>query len=117
MSDIRILFIVTAAVTIVVLVRMLRRSRLRERYAGLWLLLSAVVIVLGVFPVLLNDLAHAIGVAEPPNLLFFAACVVLLLVSVGLSVELSTQEDRTRALAEEVAMLRAQLDDLVPDRS
>lgn len=116
MSNIRILFIVTAAATIVVLVRMLRRSRLRERYAGLWLVLAGAVIVLGVFPVLLNDLAHAIGVAEPPNLLFFAACVVLLLVSVGLSVELSTQEDRTRTLAEEVAILRAQVDELAPDR-
>jgi hypothetical protein len=49
-------------------------------------------------------------VADPPNLLLFAANVVLVLVTVHLSWESSRMEDRTRALAEEVALLRQHIE-------
>lgn len=107
MTGLRVLLILTALATTGALLRMLRRNHLREKYAVLWLGLAPVVIVLAAFPFLLNDTARAIGIAAPPNLLFFAASLVLLLVSIRLSVEITGLEDETRALAEEVAILRA----------
>lgn len=111
MTELRVVLITTAVVTIALLLRLLRRNYLRERYAALWLVLAPLVIVLAAFPHLFNQLAHKLGIAYPPNLLFFLACIVLLLVSVRLSVELSALEDRTRALAEELAILRASIDE------
>ena len=43
--------------------------------------------------------------AQPVNLLFFVTIVLLVLVSVQLSYELSRHEARIRRLAEEVALL------------
>jgi hypothetical protein len=53
-----------------------------------------------------------LGVAEPVNLLFFVTIVLLVLVSVQLSYELSRHEARIRRLAEEVALIEEQLRDM-----
>jgi hypothetical protein len=89
---------------------LLRRGQLREKYAVLWLMEGIVVAIFAVFPDLIDDIARPLHVADPPNLLLFAANVVLLLVTVHLSWESSRMEDRTRALAEEVALLRHQIE-------
>lgn len=98
--------IVAAVVTLVFVVELLRRGILREKYAALWLIVAGAVLVLAVFPQLLTRAAQLLGVAVPANLLFFVTAVVLLLVSVQLSYEISRVEARTRRLAEEVALLR-----------
>lgn len=87
-------------------VELLRRGILREKYAALWLIVSSGILVLAVFPALLNRLAAFVGIAVPSNLLFLLAAVLLLVVSVQLSYEVSRVETRTRRLAEEVALLR-----------
>ena len=70
--------------------------------------LIAVVLVLAVFPSLLDGLADLINIYSPPNLLFMLAIGFLLLVCIYFSWELSRLEDRTRTLAEEVALLKAE---------
>lgn len=97
-----------------VMVELLRRRQLREKYAVLWMAVSVVVVVLAAFPSLLNWSAHRLGIYDPPNLLLFAAVIVLLLVSVHLSWEASRLEEETRTLAEELALLRMQVESLDP---
>jgi hypothetical protein len=101
------------ALSIIVLVMwMLLTRRLREKYAVLWLVIGAGVLVLGIFPQLLLWLTSALGVQLPANLLFAVAIVLLLAVSLHLSWELSQAEDEVRRTAEEIAILHAQLDDV-----
>ena len=76
-----------------------------------WTSLGAA-LVSAVFPKLLFWVSGAIGVAEPVNLLFFVTVVLLVLVSVQLSYELSRHEDRIRRLAEEVALLDQEIKEL-----
>ncbi len=102
----RILPLFAAGVTLFVMIDLLRRHQLREKYAILWLLVSLSVVVIAVFPGLLARAAQITGVQTPSNLLFFVAALVLLIVCVQLSWEVSRLEDETRALAEEVAILR-----------
>jgi hypothetical protein len=97
------------------MVELLRRRQLREKYAILWLGVSLVVVVLAAFPSLLNWLAHQLGIYDPPNLLLFSAVLVLLLVAVHLSWEASRLEEETRTLAEEIGLLRMQVESLHPD--
>lgn len=91
---------------VVSLVVLLRTRRLREKYAVLWLALALAVCVLGAFPSVVGRLARLVGVATPSNLVFAAALVVLLLVCIQLSTELTASEEEGRTLAEEVALLR-----------
>jgi len=89
---------------------LLRRGRIREKYALLWAATGVVVAVLAIWPGLINLIAEPLHIVDPPNLLLFAACAVLLLVVVQLSCEISRLEDKTRVLAEEVALLRQSVD-------
>jgi hypothetical protein len=105
-----ILGIVGSIITLSLLFEMMRRQRLREKYAVFWALVAVVTLVIALFPGLLEWTAALVGVAVPANLLFFAASMLLLAVSVQHSSELGRLEDRTRTLAEEVGLLRLQLD-------
>jgi hypothetical protein len=110
MTTIHILALVSGAAILVGMFELLRRGQLREKYAILWFLVGIVIAVFGVYPGLLDGIARPLHVADPPNLLLFAGDAVLLLVTVHLSWEASRMEDRTRALAEEVALLRQQIE-------
>ena len=84
-----------------------RHQRMKERYAALWLIIGAIIIVLGAFPTLLNGVADFVGVALPVNLLFLLSILLLMGVSIHLTLELSRLSEKTRILAEEVAILKA----------
>jgi hypothetical protein len=102
----------TAMVTFVFVFALLRRGVLREKYAVLWLFFSGTALFFAVFPNVLDRISFAIGVAVPVNLLFFMTVVLLILVSVQLSYELSRHEMRIRRLAEEVALLQEQINEI-----
>ena len=112
----QILGAVASIVTFVFVFSLLRRGVLREKYAVLWLLFSAAALFFSIFPGALVWLSSTIGVAEPVNLLFFLTVVLLVLVAVQLSYELSRHEARIRRLAEEVALLDQQLRQVKEDR-
>lgn len=95
---------------LVLIFDLVRRQKLKEKYAILWMTLGLATIVLAVFPRILYWLAELVGVQVPSNLLFAMTLALLVGVSVHLSWELSRSESRTRRLAEEVAIMRTQLD-------
>ncbi len=114
MSDIKIVSLVAGIAILVVMVELLRRRQLKEKYAVLWLAVSVAVAVLAVAPGLLDAVARSLSVADPVNLLLFVGLLVLLSVCVHLSWECSRLEDETRSLAEEVALLRNQVEQREP---
>lgn len=106
---------ILAFVVVGAVVWLLRQRKLREKYAVLWILVGVVTLVLAGFPQLLNWAAELTGFALPSNLLFMLAIFLLMGVCLHLSLEISVVEDETRALAEEAAILRSQLDLLQND--
>ncbi len=110
MSGVHIVVLVSAITTLSVIVELSRRRQLREKYAFLWLGVSVFVAVVAIAPGLFNWLAHALGVINPPDLLTVGAALFLLVVCVYPSWELGRMEDKTRLLAEEVALLRHEME-------
>ena len=104
-----ILAAIAALITFVFVIDLLRRGVLREKYAVLWLFFSGAALLLAIFPAVLVWFTGILGVAEPVNLLFFVTIVLLVLVSIQLSYELSRHEARIRRLAEEVALLQEEI--------
>jgi hypothetical protein len=106
---------VTGMVVLLVIVELLRRRQLREKYALLWLAVGIVITPLALFPRLLDDLAGRVGVVSGVSLVLFLGIVFLLLVCVHLSWEVSRLEEETRTIAEELALLRTEVGRTVPD--
>lgn len=110
-------FAVTASLAIVVfLVVLLRSRRLREKYAFIWIAVGVIVCILGAFPDVMLALTRLVGIQTPSNLLFSASLLVLLFVCIQLSVEVTTLEEETRTLTEEVALLRLDVERALADR-
>jgi len=99
-----VLAAITSIITLVFIFDLLRRGVLRENYAVLWLFVGFLALAASIYPKILELLSRVLGVATPVNLLFFATIVLLILVAVQLSYELSRHEARIRRLAEELAL-------------
>lgn len=112
MTSSYLLGVAAALGTVLFIVELLRRGILREKYAVLWLAVSAGLLLFACFPGLLETLAAVLGFQVPANLLFLLSAILLLLVSVQLSYEISRVESRTRRLAEEFALLRNEVEKL-----
>jgi hypothetical protein len=97
--------VVSALLSLVVVIELLRRRHLRERHAIWWLFAGVLALIAGVFPATLTWAASLIGIAVPINLVFFVSIAILFLVCLQHSSELTRLESKTRTLAERVAIL------------
>lgn len=114
MRRLDVFVLVVACVNVAVMLELVRRRQLREKYALLWLAVGVGGIVIGVARPLMDRLATAVGVSYGPSVVFLAAILFLLLVCVHLSWEVSRLEERTRILARELALLQARDDERNP---
>nr|WP_297424224.1 DUF2304 family protein [uncultured Actinotalea sp.] len=98
-----------SVVFLVVLLGLLSTRRVREKYAAIWIALAVAVALLAAFPDFVFWLTRLTGVEVAANLLFALALLVLLIVCLQLSGEISTLEEETRTIAEEHALLEARV--------
>ena len=100
----RLFVALLTAGTLIFLLSLVRRRRLRAKYTLLWLATGLGMVVLTAVPGLLDTISRRLGISYGPTTLFSAAIVLLLLVCMHFSWELSRLEERARSLAEELAL-------------
>ena len=107
----RLTLVAAAAVLIVVgvVIELIRRHKLQERYALLWIVTGAVMFVLAVWRGALYALADATGVAYPPSALYMVAGLFVLVVLLHYSTVLSRLSEQNKTLAQRIALLEARL--------
>jgi len=96
---------ILGAVIFLIILLLVRRGKLQEKYALTWFAIGIVVVVLGVFPVILDKIAEFTGVSYAPALLFVIAVGVLLIQNLYLFIFASQNEVRIKELLQEVAVL------------
>jgi hypothetical protein len=106
----RVEVIVLTVLVCGLIVELVRRKRLREGYALLWIGAGVVIALLGIWKGLLTHVSHAIGIYYPPSALFAVAFVFVLGLLIHFSLALSRLAEQNKRLAQHVAMLRDELD-------
>lgn len=97
---------VTLCVGLFLLVlELVRRRRLSEELALVWLGLAAFLLLLSLRREILHTLASWLGIAYPPALLLLAGILVGFVALLATTVALSSQRERIEKLVEEVALL------------
>ena len=104
--------IVGSALLLLVILELIRRRYLRERYALIWIILGALFLIISIRMDILYGLAQILGFSVPSNALFFFGILFLLLISLGLSVITSRLAEKNRVLTQEVVLLKKRFDDL-----
>jgi hypothetical protein len=108
-NRVRIVAVILTAVMLGVVLELVRRRRLVERYALLWMTVALVLLVLAIWNQLLSLASNAIGIEVPANALFIAAFAVAFLLLLHFSVVTSRLSEETKILAQEVARLDAEV--------
>ncbi len=115
----RVEVIAVAFVVCLLIFELIRRKRLMERYAILWLVAGVTVLLLSLWQGLLTTLARAAGISYTPSALFAVAFLFVLVILVHFSMTISRLSDENTALAQRLALLRERLDrtevELQPD--
>lgn len=111
-SRIQIVSIVAMAGVFGVVFELVRRRRLMERYALLWLFSSAILLALAVWRDLLEVFANSVGIAYAPSALFAFALGFGLVLLLHFSLVVSRLADQSKILAQRVGMLQQQVEEL-----
>jgi hypothetical protein len=90
---------------LIVIIELIRRRALAERYALLWLLTGAVLTFLAVWKPWLGLLAGILGIYYPPSALLVIGLGFILLILLHYSVIISRLADQNRQLAQRYAIL------------
>ncbi len=102
---IQLISIVLAVGLFAMVFELVRRRRLMERYALLWLLSAVTLLVLSVWRDLLEVFASAVGVAYAPSALFLVALGFILMLLLHFSLVISRLADQNKLLAQKVGLL------------
>lgn len=100
-----ILFVVCISLFFTI-IWLLKKNHLREKYAMLWLFI-AIILPLGFLDIgLITQVSYFLGILYSPTLMFIAATLGLLGLTLMLSVIVSHQTDRIIRLTQEMAILK-----------
>ena len=102
---IQIVAITVSAVLLLGVLELVRRRRMLERYAILWLFSALVLLALSIWKGLLDKIAHAVGIYYAPSALFVIACGFILVLLLHFSVAVSRLAEQSKLLAQRLALL------------
>ncbi len=108
----KIFAIIAAVILILLIVELIRRRKLREEYALLWLFTGVGILILVLYYPLLVWLSKLIGAITPTTTLFLFAFLFLMLISIHFSVKFSRLSDQMHKVVSELALLRKELEEL-----
>jgi len=103
----RLLIIGVGLIFLLVVLGMVRRRSLGLEYSILWLLLTGLAVLAGLVQKQADAISRWIGIDYPPAFFLLLCVVVLLAIVLHLTVRLARLTEAFRALAQEIALLRA----------
>lgn len=101
--------VVATVIFFIFVIELVRRRRLVERYALLWMLAAIVLVVLSVWNGGLGWVADRFGIISPPNALFLLGLATVFALALHFSVAISRLSEETKILAQDLARLDGEL--------
>jgi len=91
---------------------LIRKKKIKEEYSLLWLTSSLVFIVFSIWRHGLEIFAQMMGIAYPPAALFLILMLAIFLILIEFSINISKLSERIKIMAQELALLKDELDTL-----
>lgn len=101
----QIIAVIATVLFLILVIELVRRRRLVERYALLWISAAILLVVLSLWGGGLRALADAVGIRTPVNALFLFGLGTVFVLALHFSVAFSRLSEETKILAQEVARL------------
>lgn len=107
----RYLAIIGSITLAAIVLWLVRRRALREEHTIIWIAIAVGLTLVSVVPGLLQLITRTIGAWTPSSTLFFLGEACLVLVCLNFAVQISRAGLQIKSLGQEVAILRARLDE------
>lgn len=104
--------IVVGVIFLVMMIELIRKNRVTLKYALLWLFSGLVLLVLAIFPQVLNWVAGLIGVYSPVNALFAILLCCGLVLMISFSVIVSGNKKAVVRLTQKISLLENRIREL-----
>ena len=95
---------------IVFILYLVKKDKIKVKYAVIWLLLFGLLFVFLVIPGVLGWLTNFLGFEMASNMIFSLLIGVLVLINISLTGVVSSQDKKIRKLIQEVSMLKKKND-------
>lgn len=106
------LFVLFAGIFLILLVlELVRRRKIREEYSVLWILTAITMFALAWWEGLLLFFTHLIGAVMNSSTIFFFSITFLGAICLHFSIKISQLTNQVKELAQEVAILRAEIEE------
>ena len=100
----RVLLTSGSLVTMIFILTRIRASKVQIKDSVFWILFSALLFLMSLFPTALFRLSNLLGIESPTNLVFLVVLFVLITHQFVLSIKLSRLEANQRILTQDIAL-------------
>ena len=112
MGFVQVIAIGVSLFILIVVIELIRRNHLKERYSLIWLAAATVLLGFSIWRKLLDFIALKIGIYYPPSFLFLLAIAFLLILLLHFSTIVSSLSENNKRLAQEIGMLKTRIRDI-----
>ena len=101
------IWIIALSVGIIIyLFEKIRKQKYIVKFSMPWFLTFLIIIILAIFPSMIDKIAFILGIKEPTNAIFFIAICILVNNIINLSFSMSESKKQSIIMAQEIALLR-----------
>jgi len=100
----RIVYLLLGLIFSSTVIFLLTKKKINERNTLVWLAGTIGILLISAFPALLNWIAGKIGVEYPPSLLFLFSALILLIIALSQSMQISVMNEKIKQLTQYVAL-------------
>lgn len=112
MSAFTVVAIVSSTIVFFVVLELIRRDRLKERYSLIWISAASVMVIFSIWRPLLHFIARIFGIDYPPSFLFLLLIGFLIILLLHFSTVISSLSEKNSRLAQEIGILKSQMKNL-----
>ena len=100
---------------IVYIINMVRKKALELRYSLTWLGVGIYILILTLFPQIMNKISAIMGIASPMNMLFFLGFCFSLTIIFSLTISASKMSIQIKDLTQEIALYKKEQNEKVDE--
>jgi hypothetical protein len=105
----QVVLFVTSVLGLIGIVVMIRRYKLELKYALLWLFLGFVIVLISIFPKIVELISTTLEIETPVNGLFLVSILLILAILFNLTLVLSSSQNKIKSLTQELGILKHEL--------
>lgn len=111
----QMVLLIAVCIYFVMVFHLLKRKMLNLKYTLLWLVSGLVMLILTIFPRILQFFASAVGISDPMNALFSIILFCIIIILMSLTAIVSKLNEKNKNLIQSVALLEKRVRDLEKD--